>query len=244
MDTFEDFILYVQQKPVDLEPIELYASKLFKDEMFDLIDPTQKLNSTINLHDALVNTYNMFLEYKTYIICLVFSDNKKIYVWEGKLCDIEYFNNMLEYHEPENIITEIPIVGILDNFTVMESIIDFVNYNGRLKYDSEFLYQVALLNHYLLECVYDGHDDYDSEDDYSENDDSEIESITLLEHLEECILDYFANTTEISKTICDTIYKTCILCNIDPYSVYIPDNMCNNQEYKQSLLYRKTKSKI
>jgi hypothetical protein len=111
------------------------------------------VNDTISIKHICEEVYKTLLQDKVFIVSLIFSDGNKIFVDKDTLCCIKYFEYILkDCATLENVIIEIPLNGILDNPIVMKEVIYFVD-NGTCveKIDCNFLYQLALINDYLLE---------------------------------------------------------------------------------------------
>jgi len=139
MNGLEEYIQYILNKK-GLEKIEYECKKIY-------------LNNS-DKNDRLKIIYEELLKNNIYIICLLFTNRNKIYVDKNILIDIEYFKNMFDICSTYDVITEIKLEGILDNFKCMREIIHFVK-NGWIydTLDAIFLYDLVLIDRYLLGVI-------------------------------------------------------------------------------------------
>ncbi len=164
MEKLEEFIIYLLNKNKDkFSTTEDFYYRMFNEILSKYILNNKNLHFSINMQHVLLEMYNELLNNYS-IICLIFTNNEKIYICEGILCEIDYFKNMLENNDMlkhDFIVTDIPLIGILDDYETMNKIIDFVQ-NGY--YEKNTLYnkiyygntQVAIMDKYLLGTNYRG----------------------------------------------------------------------------------------
>ncbi len=204
MEKLEEFIIYLLNKNKNkFSMTEDFYYKMFNEILAKYILNKKHLNFSINMQNVLAEMYNKLLD-NCSIICLIFTNKEKIYICESILCGIDYFKNMLEDNElldHEYIITDIPLIGILDDYVTMNKIMDFIhngyydnNRHERIHYgDTQ---QMAVMDKYLLGTNYRGR--------------------TLKDYISTNIFSSLqCGRNDLSIKFFDTIYDTCIAWEFD-----------------------------
>jgi hypothetical protein len=150
-------------------------------------------------------------------ICLTFSNGKQIFTSKHTLDNISFFRDLLECEVfDDEHITEIPLVGVVDNYNIMEQVINYVTYGSFHEYeDIEQLYELALVDNYLVDVSSDG-------------------SCNLTERIM-LHKNKFLNKRKYTKKIVDTIYKLDNLYNEN--SMMLMGDLVKIPDYKETLLY-------
>jgi hypothetical protein len=160
MDIFEEFMNNVLKRVV-LSTVEEYCKSVFSNVFLNTIQIQQgdSLNYSINLYEILEKTYKILLKDKTRIVCLIFSNSTMIYVNKYTLLHIEFFNNYFTDNngDDDSVIIEMELTGVIDDYDVMEDVINFCKEGGLCinTYDYERLYKLAKVNQYLLSVHYE-----------------------------------------------------------------------------------------
>jgi hypothetical protein len=243
MDKFEAFIIYVQNKKKNkLDPIEKYCKNIFNKTLNKSVLDSFTTGYNVNVHDVLTKVYKSLLKNNVCIICLLFSNGSKLYIDQYALCNIKYFKNMFENTDCMNnecVITEIPLIDTLDNYPIIKRIISFANYGGIKIRDPYDLYNIAVIDNYLLETVCKKYEGIHLEDDSGTYDNPKFISDTLLNIICAHLHLIFHNTKcESSKDMFNTIYNTCVMCNVDINSIDIPKYLLYDQAFMESLFYK------
>ncbi len=160
MDKLEIFIADILKKGIDIDPLEQSVKDVFDERLlaFSTLAPPNSLNYSINLYDVLIATYKTLLKNNVKIICLVFSDENKIYIEKRKLYYITFFRNYFtdnDVVDNVNIIIELPMGGILDDYDSMCHVIEFVKsgYTNCICTDYLNLNKLIKINDYLLDVI-------------------------------------------------------------------------------------------
>lgn len=153
MNQIEKFIVYALKKKHP-EPVELYCKDIFESILVRAVNQLTKTDFqySLNMDDIFKETYQQLVENELSIICLVF-DNQ-IYVDQSKLMNVAFFKNFFKDNPSQNLITSLPMNAELSNYKMMKKVIHFLNHGfirGEYKLDFTILYQLALINDYLLE---------------------------------------------------------------------------------------------
>jgi hypothetical protein len=182
------------------------------------------LDNTIKNIDILDLTHSLLLKQNVQIVCLIFSTGEKIYVNKKELCAIKYFKLMMEENEcihNENIIVEIQLIGIVDNYKIFDKILYFIKNGFISSYPDIFLlHNLLIMDDYLLGIT-------------------KLNGYKLKEHITGILLDCIPNNfINNNKELYDTIYQICVICNVNPNTIYISSRNINyNSGFIDSLLY-------
>lgn len=99
---------------------------VYKQCMLDLIVCT----TTMSIPDVNKSIEAGFLRNKKHIINLIFSNNKNIYMFHDKIINIKYFKYMFDgYDFGDNIIVDVVVDKMFDDYNVMEIIMDIFDNN-------------------------------------------------------------------------------------------------------------------
>lgn len=155
----EQFLVSALNKEYGLSQVEDVFIKVYNDAL-SIITKTQcktHLNYTVNMQDVLRKTYNTLWKKKHHVVCLIFTDGNSIYEFKSKLeTSIKFFKFAFDGVPVDNIITEFPLVGILDNYKYMSKIIKYIN--GWQSTENELNYvdilKLAEMDNYLMEVKY------------------------------------------------------------------------------------------
>ena len=161
----EDILKNPSKRAVHIYPVKEYCIKIRDDLLkscFVKNLDNNNLTYSINIHDILTQLYYTLLENKVCIICLTFSDGNKIYEFKEVLEQILYFKNVFEdFINDDNsneVIIDLSLVGITDDYENMNIIINFINYGWNIVSKIHYLelLKLAKLDDYLLgvECDY------------------------------------------------------------------------------------------
>lgn len=160
MDKLEPFMANILKKGIDLGPVEQICKDIFDERLlaFAALAPPDNLNYSINLYDVFTATYKILLTNNTKIICLLFSDKNKIYIEKYKLFYITFFKNYFTDNnviDNVNVIIELQMSGILDDYETMYDVINFVNHGYINIICTEYmrLYKLTQINDYLLDVI-------------------------------------------------------------------------------------------
>lgn len=118
----------------------------YKQYMLDIIFNSTKEMNFMEIHK---NIEQQFLENKQYIIKLMFSDNKNIYVFVDYLININYFKNMFDGYVFNNVIVEVIVDKMIDNHEIVNNIINGNN-NLEITTYSEMYNYICIMD-YLCE---------------------------------------------------------------------------------------------
>ncbi len=226
MDNFKEFIAYIQNKKQEELYIKLIEKKCINIFYNTMANTLLNANSnTIDVIDTFKLVHTLILKENIHIVCLMFSNGKKIFVDKRELCVIKYFKIMMEDNELvnyKNVIIEIPLTGVIDNYEIIDKILYFINV-GFIPSD------VNIFNFYDLLVV----------DDYLLG----IERLNchklkdlISKNFQSCITnDIIIN----NKEYYDAIYNICVICNVDHNIIFVsPNNINYESGFMDSLLYK------
>jgi hypothetical protein len=155
----EDILKNSSKRAVHIYPVEEYCIKIRDDLLKSCFVKNLDDNNftySINIHDILTQLYQTLLENKICIICLTFSNGNKIYEFKEVLEKILYFKNVFEdFINDDNkndVIIDLPLIGITDDYENMNIIINFINYGWNMVSKIHYLelLKLAKLDDYLL----------------------------------------------------------------------------------------------
>ncbi len=160
MDKLELFMANILKKGIDINSTEQSVKDVFDERLlaFTTLAPSDNLKYSINLYDVLTATYKLLLQNNVKIICLIFSDGNSIYIEYYKLYSITFFRNYFtdnNIKDDVNIIIDLTMSGILDDYLTMCDVIDFVKegYINCIYTDYQTLYKLIKINDYLLDSI-------------------------------------------------------------------------------------------
>ncbi|QKF94794.1 hypothetical protein QKU48_gp1336 [Fadolivirus algeromassiliense] len=225
MINLEKFFVHISDKNGNDNQIEQFCKNILSEKVLSLMK-SNRFGGTIDMGNLMQMVYDELLQKKISIVCLMFSDGNKICIDKTKLLNVPYFKNMFDNCNNDNeIIIEIPLIDILDNYIVMNEIICFIHKGETVsQIDPEMFYKIALVDDYLGEIVYCSKQLVQfSLRDY-------IESRII--HIFRCIdsrsdnkkVIFFKNISEgglISKKFFDDLYECCIILGYDINSITV-----------------------
>lgn len=240
-EALELFIINIYNKnKSDLFPIERYCKDLYEGLLLSAASQRaiETLKYKIPMYDVFLDTYNVLLRRKISIIELSFTDGNIIYVEKNKLMNILFFKDYLEQNDITQhncIITNMPLLDVLDDFHTMCKVITFVDdgiiYDS-IDFDYITIYKLVLIDNYLLEVISDDN----VRRSFIKNDRSTLRQLLLgvVKSIYKFYGDDVPNYTPDYFNILDKFYK---ILNVRPQQV--PKSIINkhNDDFIKSDLY-------
>ncbi len=225
MDNFKEFITYIQNKKqndITINSIEKKCMNIFHNVMTNTL--LNAKSNTIDVMDIFNITHDLVLKENIRIVCLMFSNGEKIFKDKRDLCIIKYFKFMMEDSEiinNDNVIIEIQLTGVIDNYKIISDILHFIETGFILNNADIFIFHdLLVVDDYLLGI-------------------ERLNCHNLKDFITRNFQGFIPNDIVTNnKELYDTIYKICKLCNINPNVIFVsPNNINYNSGFMDSLLY-------
>ncbi len=165
MDRIEKFIASTLNKEYP-EPVELYCKEIYECILIRHVKALtiDDFNYTLNMRNVFKETVQQLMQNELCIICLNFKDSV-IYVNQSKILNIQFFKIYFKDNDTNDLIIDLPMHLELSHHKIMKKVIHFLNYGyirGEHKLDITAIYQLALINDYLLEVISEDNIQYNS----------------------------------------------------------------------------------
>jgi hypothetical protein len=225
MDKFITFMETTMVKQKNLTQLEQYCVDSFRTVLMRL---SPSLTQTINLNDVCQELYQKFLTENIQIACLIFSDGNKIYLDKQILKRITFFNNYFDDNDYNDIIIDLPMSDVIDDYDTMRHLVKFIYDGGENPtyfFDYKLMYKMVKVNDYLLDVT------------SLEIENKKFKIITLRKHIEYSLNVLLTSLSkkyvvyEYNDNCLDMLYETYVLLKLSyKMHVYIGSTLHKNKD--------------
>ena len=230
MDKLETFFAYISEQLDEFpQTIEQDCKIVLANKVLAFYQ-SDEYNGTIDMDKVMHDIYDELLEQKILIISLMFSDGNKIHIEKTNLCNILYFKNIFEhYNANDNVVIELPLPDILDDYKTMYEVIRFIHAGvAAIQVNPDTFYKMALVDDFLGETIYSKC----VMRKYTRGDSPDSNTLhTFLKYRTEsiCRFPYNPEYDWIQKNYFDTVYDLCVLLELGMDRIKIDNSYINNK---------------